>query len=358
MDPLTRQPSLLGMSRPAVDATFTGAQRFAVGGAGWAELTPQWLRGDEVLFSAIVAEGAGESSPRRLPGALVATLSARYGARFTEIRAELTTAGEREPGWQGPASGPAALIFLGGRRRVTLRAGDPQETLGLTVGGGDLLVLGGAPIGGWRAVSGRSRAREARLRLLLRPGFVPRELGDLAALGDPLRGEPGAPVTPPEGSERPEAALGQPELKARAGPGTSCGPPCGGAPRPARTGTWRGGGDEPPGSAGLPARWGRVLPPGEPHERDAGPLGRAPGPRLRDHHGEGKMRATLAIDDRLYHRAEALAERLGLTREALYAEALHALLARLDEEGARLGGEGPDDDREAEVGEDWWGPRG
>lgn len=144
----------------------------------WVDYCPAWLATADELMAEIAATAgwtqrerpmydAMVMEPRLVTGwklgdlpapveALRASLSARYGVAFDSVHVNLYRSGHDSVAWHGDTVRKAlrdplvAIVSLGERRRFRLRPrGGGRAARTFALGGGDLLVMGGAAQHDW-----------------------------------------------------------------------------------------------------------------------------------------------------------------------------------------------------------------
>ncbi|HSK23326.1 MAG TPA: alpha-ketoglutarate-dependent dioxygenase AlkB [Egicoccus sp.] len=202
MNDLAWQGSLLGTQPPAVDATLDGLRRRELEGGAWVDHLPGWLAGaDEVFAVALEHLPWGQRTERlhgqellqprltasipvdELPDGLEvlaeigAVLDERYGRHFERIGANLYRDGRDSVAWHGDRVArelPQALIAIvsvGTPRSFRLRPRDGGASLGFSLGGGDLLVMGGSCQRTWQHTVPKVAAAGPRISLTYRHAY-------------------------------------------------------------------------------------------------------------------------------------------------------------------------------------------
>lgn len=172
------QGSLFGTLAPTeFDATFAEASRFALDGTTWVEHVPGWLRGadqvfDELrailpfrqrtgvrMYDRVVAEPRltawwclerGQPEPLPLLREIRLLLAERYAEPFDSIGFNLYRDGDDSVAWHGDRHRHAvtnpvvAIVSVGAPRPFRLRPRGGGQSLGWSLGDGDLFVMGGA----------------------------------------------------------------------------------------------------------------------------------------------------------------------------------------------------------------------
>jgi len=200
---LPAQQNLFGGGEPAI-RDLNGMRRIDLDGEAWLDHAPNWLSGQERLMAELVTTTAWREEERQMydrmvtvprlvaslpqdgPGhpillQLRALLEARYGSPFPRLSMALYRSGADSVAWHGDTIArelPTALVAtlsLGGPRRFLLRPKDRQGTgphrrsLALSLGLGDLLVMGGACQRTWQHAIPKVAGAPPRLAIMYRP---------------------------------------------------------------------------------------------------------------------------------------------------------------------------------------------
>ncbi|HKE17540.1 MAG TPA: alpha-ketoglutarate-dependent dioxygenase AlkB [Kofleriaceae bacterium] len=207
--PAVRQLGLFGAGSPDFDATFSGLRRTGLAGGAWIDLAPAWVTGQDALFDALEASTSWRTDRRwmvermvdtprliaSLPGdgpghplldRMSAALAARYGETFCRITLALYRGGQDSVAFHGDTvardmdEALVATVSLGARRRFLLRpaqSGDGGSghgsSISLSLGGGDLLVMGGSCQRTWRHSIPKVSAAGPRIAVMFRPLWYP-----------------------------------------------------------------------------------------------------------------------------------------------------------------------------------------
>src|SRR5581483_8581622 len=176
---LTWQPSLLDAGpEPAVDESFSAADRIWLDRRSWIERVPGWVSDSDALFAHLVETADWGQRTRRMwenevleprltawwgPGSgrpleppilvrMRGALSARYGVEFDSMGLNLYRDGRDSVAWHGDriareiAEPLVAIVSVGEPRKFLLRPktrGTGLPTHRLLLGRGELLVTGG-----------------------------------------------------------------------------------------------------------------------------------------------------------------------------------------------------------------------
>ena len=200
--PAVRQLGLFGAGSPDFDATFSGLRRTGLAGGAWVELAPGWVTGQDALFDALEASTSWRTDRRwmyermvdtprliaSLPGdgpghplldRMSAALAARYGETFRRITLALYRDGQDSVAFHGDTvardmdEALVATVSLGARRRFLLRPADTGSSVAFSLGGGDLLVMGGSCQRTWRHSIPKVSAAGPRIAVMFRPLWYP-----------------------------------------------------------------------------------------------------------------------------------------------------------------------------------------
>src|SRR5256885_8486509 len=176
--PSMRQGSLFGGEAPSCDPVFRDLERTDLGAGAWIDYLPEWVRGHETLLEILWTTTRWEAHRRQMyerivdvprlvaslpedgPGhplvtEMTATLSAHYGRALLPASLAAYRNGRDSVAFHGDRLGRArqdaivAIIALGARRRFLLRPKGGGRARAFDVGGGGLLVIGGACQSTW-----------------------------------------------------------------------------------------------------------------------------------------------------------------------------------------------------------------
>ncbi len=202
---MPRQPSMFdaAVTRTTHDDTFATAHRLPLDRGAWIDLARGWVSGHELLFDAVLdaadwavwtrpmfdkvvaqprlsTSWAGEELPPELASirAMSASLSARYGVPLTRISANLYRDGRDSVAWHGDThlrdqpTATVAVLSLGHPRPFKLRPRGGGTSLGWSVAGGDLAVMGGTCQRTWQHAIPKVRSAGPRICIMFRtPGW-------------------------------------------------------------------------------------------------------------------------------------------------------------------------------------------
>lgn len=205
------QRSLLDGPELAGDASLAdlrSLRRTTLSRGAWVEVLPSWVQGSDALFERLVETVAWYAEKRQMYERLVdvprllsfydeaeplpdrvldearQALSAHYGSelneRFTTAGLCLYRDGRDSVAWHGDTIGRAktadtmvAILSLGSPRRLALRPRGGGESLGFSLGHGDLLVMGGSCQRTWEhAILKTKRPSGPRISVQFRPHNV------------------------------------------------------------------------------------------------------------------------------------------------------------------------------------------
>ena len=165
------QLSFSGVGEPSIDEDFASLRRIELGRGVWVDHAREWVAGHDALFVAVRAamrwraqrrvmyervvdvprllakvpeDGDGHPLVHRMAN----VLSERYGVRFDSITMALYRDGSDSVAWHRDKVADrdraiVCVLTLGGSRRFMLRPFGGGGATALTIGGGDLVVMGG-----------------------------------------------------------------------------------------------------------------------------------------------------------------------------------------------------------------------
>jgi alkylated DNA repair dioxygenase AlkB len=195
---VTRQLDLFGGGEPSFDATFSRLERTALSADAWFDYAPGWLSGHEALFSLLAGDVRWRKERRtmyerivevpRLVAGLPAdgpvppvlaeaqrALSERYGEVFSRIGLAFYRNGAESVAWHGDyvarklPSALVATVSVGGPRRFLVRPKGGGQSLSLSLGWGDLLVMGGSTQRTFEHAIPKVTQAPARISIMFRP---------------------------------------------------------------------------------------------------------------------------------------------------------------------------------------------
>jgi len=171
--PSASQLALFGHEAPAFDASFKRLERTWLSEDAWFDYAPGWLSGHEALFQRLVSEVRFRQEERTMYERIVAVprlvaalprdgevppvidaarraLSQRYAEDFTRISLGYYRSGRESVAWHGDyvarrlPNALVATVSVGAPRRFLLRPTGGGKSLALSLGWGDLIVMGGS----------------------------------------------------------------------------------------------------------------------------------------------------------------------------------------------------------------------
>ncbi len=169
---------LFSVAPASVDRTFTRARRVELDETSWVEHLPGWLPGSDGLFAELLA-GAGweqrtrwmydkrvdeprltaeypDLGPFPLLAEVAAVLGGHYGPAYERLWINLYRDHRDSTGWHGDGVGKreaesvVPVLSLGAARRFLIKPAAGGPSVGFTVAGGDLVVMGGRAQRDWR----------------------------------------------------------------------------------------------------------------------------------------------------------------------------------------------------------------
>jgi alkylated DNA repair dioxygenase AlkB len=192
------QQSLLASAEPSCDDTFARADRRDIGAGAWLETAPGWVDGADALLATVLAEAPWAEHTRPMydqivleprlstglwfdPPPVVAqmatALADRYDRDLCKVSANLYRDGRDSVAWHGDRVGRlrddtvVAIVSLGSPRRFLLRPVAGGDSIRLTPGSGDLLVLGGTAQSTWQHSVPKVAQAGTRISLMFREAY-------------------------------------------------------------------------------------------------------------------------------------------------------------------------------------------
>jgi alkylated DNA repair dioxygenase AlkB len=190
------QLDLFGGGEMAIDESFAAAARKDLDETSWVDVVPGWLSGSEELLICLTAAVPFAQHQRRIfdkvfdeprltaeyrdinaaPAPVIRdiakALSRRYGVTYDGLWLNLYRDHRDSTGWHGDwitckrETCIVPVLSLGAARRFLLKARSGGPSIGLTVAGGDLIVMGGRCQRDWlHAVPKQVRAAGPRVSL-------------------------------------------------------------------------------------------------------------------------------------------------------------------------------------------------
>jgi alkylated DNA repair dioxygenase AlkB len=196
---VTGQLTLLGGETPSFDAECRGMKRIALADGAWLDVLPGWLLGHAEVFDTLVRTTNWRHERRVMyereldvprlygvlpddgPGhrvieAMRRTLCDRYATAFDRVSVALYRDGQDSVAWHGDYVARrmdatlVASVSVGAPRRFLLRpkAGGGRS-MSLTLGWGDLLVMGGTFQRTWQHSVPKVAIAPPRVVIMFRP---------------------------------------------------------------------------------------------------------------------------------------------------------------------------------------------
>ena len=189
---------LLGRDEPRCDASFAAVERVALTDGAWLELARGWLAGHAALFDELRQNVAWREESRRMYDRVVdvprlvaalppddrppaveamrAALERRYATPLPRVSVALYRDGRDSVAWHGDYVArrlPEALVAtvsVGAPRKLLVRpTGGGRSSLALSIGCGDLLVMGGSCQRTHQHAIPKSARAEPRIAIMFRP---------------------------------------------------------------------------------------------------------------------------------------------------------------------------------------------
>ena len=195
---MVAQLSLFGHEAPSFDAAFSGVTRVELAGGAWFDTVPGFVRGSATLFETLRTSVRWRSEQREMyertvdvprlyailpddgavPPVLEAmrvAISQRYGEDFSRTSVAYYRDGRDSVAWHGDyvarnmEHSIMATLSLGGPRGFRLRPKGGGRSLALSLGAGDLLVMGGTIQRTWDHAVPKVKHAEPRIAVMFRP---------------------------------------------------------------------------------------------------------------------------------------------------------------------------------------------
>jgi alkylated DNA repair dioxygenase AlkB len=195
---LVWQQSLLAAAEPVCDETFGGAERRDLGNGAWLETVPRWVDGADTLLATVLDDAPWAEherpmydqvvveprlstglwfDPPQVVGQMADALSQRFDRDLCKVSANLYRNGRDSVAWHGDRVGResddtvVAIVSLGSPRRFLLRPVGGGESIRLTPGSGDLLVLGGTAQSTWQHSVPKVAHTGTRISVMFREAY-------------------------------------------------------------------------------------------------------------------------------------------------------------------------------------------
>ncbi len=197
--PPPRQVSLFGGEAPSCDASFTDLEHIALEDGAWLELGRRWLRGHEHVFETLVRELPWREDDRKMYDRtvdvprLIAVLPAkpapslapledmrraldlRYATAFERTGFAYYRDGRDSVAWHGDYvarrmdEALVATVSVGAPRKFLLRRTGGGPSTAITLGWGDLIVMGGTCQRTYQHAIPKVARAEPRISIMFRP---------------------------------------------------------------------------------------------------------------------------------------------------------------------------------------------
>ncbi|HEX6300496.1 MAG TPA: alpha-ketoglutarate-dependent dioxygenase AlkB [Acidimicrobiia bacterium] len=189
------QGSLFGFVPVSIDDKFSEMRRIQLDDEAWLDYSPMWLSGDENLFTTLVDQADWSQPVVRMYDREVLTprlvariqpevhpvipeiidsLSERYEIRLDQVSAGWYRDGNDSVAYHGdriarerPRS-TVATVSLGAARRFLIRPKEGGQATSLSLGHGDLVVMGGSSQRTWEHAVPKVRSADPRIALMFR----------------------------------------------------------------------------------------------------------------------------------------------------------------------------------------------
>jgi alkylated DNA repair dioxygenase AlkB len=192
------QLGLFGHGAPSIDSSFAKISRRELPAGAWLDYAAGWLQGHEAIFEALSRSMSWRQESREMYEKHVdvprlyavvprdgsghpmletmrRTLSARYGEEFERVSLAYYRDGRDSVAWHGDYVArnlPEALVAtvsVGAPRRFLMRPKGGGQSLSLSLGWGDLLVMGGTAQRTWQHAVPKVAHAEPRISIMFRP---------------------------------------------------------------------------------------------------------------------------------------------------------------------------------------------
>lgn len=192
------QLGLFGRDAPQFDVTFAKSKRVELPPDAWFEHAPGWLSGHQALFDALSGSMRWRNEQRPMYDRLVqvprlyalvpadgrghplleamrVSLSERYGEEFVRVSLAYYRDGRDSVAWHGDTVARelpdtlVATVSVGEPRRFLLRPKGGGASLALSLGWGDLLVMGGSCQRTWQHCVPKVARAGPRISIMFRP---------------------------------------------------------------------------------------------------------------------------------------------------------------------------------------------
>jgi alkylated DNA repair dioxygenase AlkB len=194
------QPSLFGDGEARPDPSFASLRHHRLDETAWLDHAPGWLGGADSLFEDLAATAPWQTSTQELYGRVVVTprliarwpytpgdadlpsvleamralMESRYERPFDSVSANLYRDGRDSVAWHADRiprtifNPVVATVSLGHARRFLMRPRGGTTQLTLTLGAGDLVVMGGTSQRTWQHAIPKVASAGARISVAFR----------------------------------------------------------------------------------------------------------------------------------------------------------------------------------------------
>lgn len=194
------QLGIFGREEPAFDATFARSARTELAGGAWFDYAPSWLSGHERVFETLVNQVHWRSEERQMYDRIVEVprlyavlpqdgpllpvleaarqrLSAHYGEDFERVSLGYYRDGRDSVAFHGDYVARemdralVATVSVGAPRRFLMRPHGGGRSVSLSLGWGDLLVMGGTCQRTWQHAIPKVKSALPRIAIMFRPSW-------------------------------------------------------------------------------------------------------------------------------------------------------------------------------------------
>lgn len=192
------QLGIFGREEPAFDSAFARLKRTELAEGAWFDYAPGWLNGHERLFETLVEEVRWRSEERQMYDRIVEvprlyavlpqdgpmlpvieaaqeSLSLKYSEHFARVSLGYYRNGRDSVAFHGDYvaremdHAVVATISVGAPRRFLMRPKAGGNSVALSLGWGDLLVMGGTCQRTWQHAIPKVKSAPPRIAIMFRP---------------------------------------------------------------------------------------------------------------------------------------------------------------------------------------------